>query len=84
MTRRQLLAAERLAPLIAWSMWRGPRDPRVPVPLRGDMLAGWQAGWRSRRSVVRGQPPDTVEGWAGWLAVYILIAGDTPITVEAP
>lgn len=39
--------------------------------LRGDQQRGWSAAFATQRSVVKGQPPDTVDGWAGFLAVYI-------------
>ena len=71
MTKQGYRRAERLAPLIAAVMWSIYDDPRVPTPLRGDMQRGWAAGFASRRSVVRCQPPDTIAGWAGWLAAHI-------------
>ena len=72
MTPRQLRAAERLAPLIAYYMLgRAPADRRVPTrrgspSLVGDQCAGWLAAW-----VGSDDPPDTVNGWAGWLAAHI-------------
>lgn len=81
MTPRRMLAAERLAPAIAATMMStlrrdtGMSDRGVDIgptgPLCGDQVLGWSAAFASRRSVVRGQPPDTVDGWAGWLAVYV-------------
>lgn len=43
--------------------------------LSGDQRRGWVAGMQSRRSVVRGQPPDTVDGIAGWIAAQIAWCG---------
>lgn len=39
--------------------------------LAGDQRLGWVAGGRKRPAIVRGQPPDTVDGWAGWLAAHM-------------
>ena len=79
MTRRDWLRAEVIAAAIASPRGLGGRhlDPcslvRVHASgcLDGDQQRGWSAGWRSRRSIVGGQPPDTVDGWAGWLAAHM-------------
>lgn len=83
MTPRQLRAAERLAPAIAVFMIgggpivggdrpdRGVTCDAFGNRLVGDQQRGWSAAFASRRSVVRGQPPDTVAGLAGWLAAHI-------------
>lgn len=73
--------AERLAPAIAAWMWPHGEVARADrgvdtdlgrgLRLGGDQQRGWSAAFASRRSIVRGQPPDTVDGWAGWLAAYI-------------
>lgn len=80
MTPRRLLAAEHLAPAIAATMMSrapargGLSDRGVDTDgrsLYGEQRAGWSAAFASRASVVSGQPPDTVDGWAGYIAVYV-------------
>ena len=72
MTPRRLRAAERLAHIIAAYM-AGliPATPRVSTrrgspSLTGDQCSGWVAAWDGH------DPPDTVDGLAGWLAAHIV------------
>ena len=70
MTTRQLRRAERLAAEIAITQCYCVSGPSVAT-VGGDRQRGWRAAFQSRRSIVGGQPPNTVEGWAGWLAAHI-------------
>lgn len=36
--------------------------------LQGDMQRGWTAGWNRIAD-----PPNTIDGWAGWLAAHIVL-----------
>lgn len=72
MTRRDFLRAEELGAAIASWLWmEAPKPHGVDDRggfLGGDQVRGWRAGWSKRRD-----PPDTVDGWAGWLAAHIFV-----------
>ena len=77
MTRHDFTRAELLAAAIATVMEKGTpfgsdndeydRGTRFDARavLTGDQWRGYAAGG------TRQQPPDTVDGWAGWLAAHI-------------
>ena len=77
MTRRDFARAELLAAAIAAVLDRGTPfgsnndeyDRGTAFDVRGFMTGDQQRGHEA--GMTMRQPPDTVDGWAGWLAAHI-------------